>query len=400
MRLLSWNVNGIRAWIRKLESQDKGLASFLQDHQVDIACFQETKVSSFNDLVMDQSMKFLLIEGYDSFWSFSRRKKGWSGVVTYAKTGLTRNAWEVHLDMDQTCHEQASYDETMEKDNEGRILATDHERFWLLNVYFPNAGTGEVRFQYKMAFYEAFQKYIDRLIASGTAPYIIVCGDINTAHQLIDLWDPQKFQSQTGFLPIERRWVDTMVGTELSQFIDTFRYMHPNESGRYTYWDTIRNARSRNQGWRIDAFWLQRSFQSAIVHADIWSHIFGSDHCPIILDLDDRLARTSIIYDAPAFSARYHPSIVSMLHLETEKSQPSVISYFSRKRPIDIEFQNKPNDSEVLNDPTPRAAIIHQKTPWLPSEKRLKSASITIPSKRISKGGTITSFFPKIGKET
>jgi exodeoxyribonuclease III len=364
MRILSWNVNGIRAWIKKIESRYGGLAQFLKAHQVAIACFQETKVSSLADVSLNHSASQLLsIEGYESFWSFSRRKKGWSGVVTYALAGCTRNAWEAQLDMDAT---RIEHDMLQLSDNEGRIIATDHEKFWLFNVYFPNAGTGDVRFRYKMAFYEAFQKHIQRLTTSSSnIPPLIVCGDINTAHKLIDIWNPQKFQSHTGFLPIERHWIDTMVEHEASPFLDTFRYYHPNVTGKFTYWDVIRNARSRNEGWRIDVFWLQRSFQSAMLSADIWSDIMGSDHCPIVLDLDNQLAQPSMKHDTTALSAAFHsPAMVATLASSTEKRQPSISSYFSKKRSIhgdDMADLSHNESANVLDTMTAATTVGHYK---------------------------------------
>ena len=394
MRLLSWNINGIRAWIRKMESRYGGLAQFLQDHRVDIACFQETKVSSFEDMTLDEKTRSLIfIEGYDTFWSFSQRRKGWSGVVTYARIGLTRDAWEENLNLLLPPPPPPPKDEEKEiiepltfgnssnlttmmttttrtlntmislptvgnmtsslvsndlqqshRDYEGRIIVTDHGTFRLFNIYFPNAGMGEIRLRYKLAFYEAFQRHIDQMIKLGNGAPIIVCGDVNTAHKEIDIWNPKKFETHTGFLPMERKWIDHMVNTTEAPFIDTFRYFHPTELRRFTYWDTVRDARSRNDGWRIDVFWLQRSLESTMQSADIWSNIMGSDHCPVILDLEDSMVRLDKLFDAPICSVRYVPHGSS--HLKNRKSDKSkdldqsqqctLSNFFSRKRSFDV----------------------------------------------------------------
>jgi exodeoxyribonuclease III len=402
MRLLSWNINGIRAWIRKMESRYGGLARFLQDHQVDIACFQETKVSTFEDMTIDEKMSSLIfIEGYETFWSFSQRRKGWSGVVTYAKIGLTRDAWEEHLNLflpneerdtvDPLASEDSLNSTTMmtttttsttstitatfpttgrmssasspndlpspSKDYEGRIIVTDHGTFRLFNIYFPNAGMGELRLRYKLTFYEAFQRHIDQLIRSGDGAPIIVCGDVNTAHKEIDVWNPRKFETHTGFLPVERHWIDLMVDTIDAPFIDTFRYFHPAEVRRFTYWDTVRNARPRNDGWRIDVFWLQRPLESIMLSADIWSNILGSDHCPVILDLKDSMVRPDRPFDTPSCSVRYVSRGSS--HLRNRKSdknndlgpsqQFTLSNFFSRKRSFDVVSHQESNVSLETN---------------------------------------------------
>lgn len=192
MHIFSWNVNSLRAMVRKLPSaaskgannNNNALQSFIKSHNADIYCFQETKMTADQ---LDHSLQF--IEGYESFWSFCKTKKGYSGVVTYARTGITIDA-------------QAGFG-VQRFDDEGRIMMTDHFSFVLYNIYFPNSGMGPERLQYKMEFYEAFlEKCID-LRKQGK--HVVVVGDVNTPFEDIDIWNPEYQNSPTVF-PQERKW--------------------------------------------------------------------------------------------------------------------------------------------------------------------------------------------------
>jgi len=174
------------------------MLSLFAHYRADIFCLQETKLSSWQD--WHQHTHNVIVPGYDSFWSFSRKKKGWSGVATYVRKGLTVNAIEdlgdPHLD------------------GEGRIVQTDHGKFILLNVYYPNGGSGAERQTYKMQFYTAFERHVRRLLAAGR--HCIIVGDVNTAHRPIDMFDPQRFCNSSGFLPEERAWMDGIIRTDVN----------------------------------------------------------------------------------------------------------------------------------------------------------------------------------------
>ena len=255
MNIISWNVNGLRAIHRK------GQWDWLIERSPDVFCLQETKAHP------DQLPPEVLgPEGYTAHFSSSGVKKGYSGVVTYTKklpeTSITG--------MDHA-----------DPDEEGRVITTFFKEFVLCNVYFPNGGGGPERLAYKLAFYDRFLEYVENLRSKGHP--IVFCGDVNTAHEEIDLARPKANEKNTGFLPEERAWMDEVVN---AGYIDVFRHLNPNKAGIYTYWDMKTAARDRNVGWRIDYFFvsgdLLKKIKSFTTHADI----LGSDHCPIELELD------------------------------------------------------------------------------------------------------------------
>jgi exodeoxyribonuclease-3 len=166
-------------------------------------------------------------------------------------------------------------------DEEGRLLVAYFDEFVLLNVYFPNGGQGPVRLQYKYDFYDAFLEFIDGLKKKGQK--IIFCGDVNTAHEAIDLARPKENEKNTGFLPEERAWIDEVVS---HGYVDTFRHLHPNKKDAYSYWDMKTRARDRNVGWRIDYFFTSANLISKIQSTSILSDIYGSDHCPVTLEIE------------------------------------------------------------------------------------------------------------------
>lgn len=253
IRLLSWNVNGIRA-IHK-----KGFVDWVLKENPDILCLQETKAHP------EQLPKELLnINSYDSYFSYSKIKKGYSGVAVYSKLKP--------LDV--------KYGFGIPKyDDEGRTLIIDYKDFILFNIYFPNGKMSEERLRYKLDFYDAFLDYADDLVKQGRK--LIICGDVNTAHKEIDLARPKENEKTSGFLPIERQWIDNFL---LRGFVDTFRLFN-NQPGNYTWWDMQTRARERNVGWRIDYFFISENFKSNLINAFILPDVLGSDHCPIGIEI-------------------------------------------------------------------------------------------------------------------
>lgn len=257
MRIISWNVNGLRANVKK-----GGFDWFLNESP-DIFCLQETKAHPEQ---LEQGVRDP--DGYYSFFDHSKVRKGYSGVAVYSKIKP----------------EKVEYGLGIEKyDQEGRFLGLffkdiikDIPKLALFNVYFPNGGGGPDRLQFKLEYYDEFLKYINKLKNNGYE--IIFCGDINTAHKEIDLARPKENVENTGFLPIERAWIDKVID---NGYTDMFRNMHPDESGKYTYWDMKTYARERNVGWRIDYFFATDGIVKKMTKTRILDQVFGSDHCPI-----------------------------------------------------------------------------------------------------------------------
>lgn len=255
MRIISWNTNGLRATVK--QGYFMPLFSF---NNPDIVCFQEIKCEPEQ---LDEKTRNL--KGYNSYFSYSKGKKGYSGVVIYSKIQP----------------EKVEYGIGIEKfDIEGRTLVAYYKDFVLINCYFPNGGRGQDRLDYKLEFYDAFLKFINELKKEGKN--VIFCGDVNTAHESIDLARPKENEDNTGFLPIEREWLDGVVN---NGWVDIFRNFYPNKKDVYTYWDQFTHARDRNVGWRIDYFFVNQSFVSKIKSFKTMSDYYGSDHCPIMIEL-------------------------------------------------------------------------------------------------------------------
>lgn len=256
MKLISWNVNGIRAWHKK------GQFEWFLRQKPDFFCLQETKAHP------DQlSEEVRNPDGYFSYFEFSKMRKGYSGVAVYTK------------------HEPDYVEEGLgikELDQEGRMLALFYEGFVLITCYFPNGGGGPVRLDYKLKYYDAFFKYIEKLKKQGLQ--VIFCGDINTAHAEVDLARPKENRENTGFLPIERAWIDKLVE---NKWVDVWRYKMPKAIDKYTYWDMKTRARERNVGWRIDYFFVSEGLKDSIKKVEIMDDVIGSDHCPILLEIKD-----------------------------------------------------------------------------------------------------------------
>ena len=252
LKLYSWNVNGIRASIKK------GIVEWINKEQPDIFCTQETK-AQFHQL----PESIINVSGYTSYWN-SAEKPGYSGV-------------SIHTRSKPENHENGMGAE--EFDHEGRTLMMKFQNFTLYNVYFPNGQSKEERLKYKLEFYDEFLKIILKKKEDGEK--IVICGDFNTAHHEIDLARPKENINNSGFLPIEREWLDQLVD---SGFIDCYREFN-QESGNYTFWDTKTRARDRNIGWRIDYFFIDELLKSNLISAEIMNGVFGSDHCPIAIEL-------------------------------------------------------------------------------------------------------------------
>ena len=253
LKLLSWNVNGIRA------AQKKGFLEWLEKESPDILCVQETKAH------IEQLSKDLINpNGYKTYWS-SGEKKGYSGVATFTKLEPVNT---------ETGFGIKKYD------CEGRVLISDYKGFVLLNIYFPNGQRDENRLKYKLGFYDEFLNYVNNLKKKDKK--IIICGDINTAHKEIDLARPKENENSSGFLPVERKWIDKLIE---HGYIDTFRHFN-KESGNYTYWDQITRARERNVGWRIDYFFISPGLVQNLKKAFIMPEVMGSDHCPLGIEVE------------------------------------------------------------------------------------------------------------------
>lgn len=256
IKLISWNVNGLRAAVKK-----DFFVSFKQLN-ADIVALQETKLQEHQ---LTDEMK--TIDGYEAHWSHAIVKKGYSGVGTYSR--LKPSSVKFGIGVPRF-------------DDEGRILEMDFDDFIFFNVYFPNGQMSEERLQYKLDFYETFFAYADDLKKQGRS--LIITGDYNTAHNEIDLKNPKPNEKTSGFLRIERDWLDRIID---NGYVDTFRHFHP-DTVKYSWWTYRFKARDRNVGWRIDYFFVTRDIidKGWVKQAIIDNDVFGSDHCPIGLILE------------------------------------------------------------------------------------------------------------------
>jgi len=256
MKLYSWNTNGIRAAVKH------GMLGWLEKELPDILCIQETKVSDPQTILNEE---VLAPKGYSSYWNWPSAKKGYSGVALYSKTEPEKIEQGFGVE---------------EFDSEGRTLIAHFPTFTVINCYFPNGKQGPERLKYKMGFYGAFLDYCDNLKKMGKN--IIMCGDYNTAHKEIDLARPKENATVSGFLPEERAWLDAYVSRG---YHDTFR-MFSKDSGHYSWWDVKTGARERNVGWRIDYIFVCNDLKTKVKNAYIAKDVYGSDHCPIGIEVD------------------------------------------------------------------------------------------------------------------
>ena len=257
MKIVSWNVNGIRACYKK------GLLDFISSEKPDILCLQETKAHI--EQVEENARKL----GYQfSHWS-SAVRKGYSGVATFHNdeaTDVQKGVGHHHYD------------------SEGRFVITHHKHFDLYNIYFPNGGSGDVRHDFKQNFLKDLYEHLKAELKKGRE--IIVVGDYNIAHTEVDIYDPVRLSKESGFLPEERAWMTSFL--ELG-FVDTFRHLNPQAKERYSWWSYREFARVGNRGWRIDYICVSKGLEKHIKSADILDHVEGSDHCPVVVTLDFKI---------------------------------------------------------------------------------------------------------------
>ena len=254
MRVYSWNVNGLRAVAKK------GFFQWIDDENPDVLCIQETKLQL--EQLTDEIKN---IKDYKANFSFAE-KKGYSGVATYSKVEPISVKHGMGID---------------KFDSEGRILETEFENFTVLNIYFPNGQRDEERLNYKMEFYDALLEYCNALVAKGKK--LIICGDYNTAHTPMDIKNAKANEKTSGFLPMERAWLDKFISNGYS---DTFRTKHPEEI-KYSWWSYMFKARERNTGWRIDYHFVSNNLLPQVIKADILNEVMGSDHCPVLVEIKE-----------------------------------------------------------------------------------------------------------------
>lgn len=250
MKLVSWNVNGLRACVKK------GFLEYFHDIDADIFCIQETKLQE-GQIDVD-------LPGYLQYWNYAE-KKGYSGTAVFTKYEPLTVSYGFSPE---------------ESEREGRIITLEYENFYLVNVYTPNSQRDLARLEFRLEWEDKLKKY---LLALNEKKPVVYCGDLNVALQEIDLKNAKSNIGNSGFTYEER---EKMTNLLASGFIDTFRYLHPDAVDRYTWWSYMNKVRDRNIGWRIDYFIVSESIKEKIVNADIHSHVLGSDHCPILLEID------------------------------------------------------------------------------------------------------------------
>ena len=249
MRLISWNVNGLRACMQK------GFLDYFEKEQPDFFCLQETK--------LQEGQLTIPLDGYEQYWNYAQ-KKGYSGTAIFTK----HTPLSIRYGMEQP-----------EFDTEGRLITLEYEDFFLVTCYTPNAQRELARLDFRMAWETAFADYLCRLDAEKP---VIVCGDLNVAHQEIDLKNPKSNRGNAGFSDEERNCFTSLLNRG---FTDTFRYLYPEATGMYSWWSYMYKARQNNAGWRIDYFLVSDRLKESISEAAIHSDVLGSDHCPVVLEL-------------------------------------------------------------------------------------------------------------------
>ena len=253
MKLVSWNVNGLRAVI------GKGFSEFFKEIDADVFCLQETKMQEEQ---IDDNIKNIFSD-YNGYWN-SAEKKGYSGTAVFSKRKPLNVSYGIGIE---------------EHDKEGRVITLEYEKFYLVNCYTPNSKRELERLDYRMVWEDEFRKYLLKL--NETKP-VIICGDLNVAHEEIDLKNPKTNRRNAGFTDEERGKMTELLN---SGFTDTFRYLYPDKEGVYSWWSYMFKAREKNAGWRIDYFIVSNSIQDKIKESYIYSDVMGSDHCPVGLDI-------------------------------------------------------------------------------------------------------------------
>ncbi len=251
MKIISWNVNGLRAVL------NKGFKEFFKKIDADIFCIQETKMQ-------EGQAEIDFADGYFSFFN-SAEKKGYSGTAIFTKIDPITVSFGIGKE---------------EHDKEGRVITLEFERFYLINCYTPNSKRELERLGYRQDWEDDFRSYLVNL---NKKKEVILCGDLNVAHKEIDLKNPKQNRRNAGFTDEEREKMTSLLG---SGFVDTFRYLYPNKEDSYTWWSYMANSRARNIGWRIDYFIVSEVLKSKIKDAIIHDSIMGSDHCPVELDIN------------------------------------------------------------------------------------------------------------------
>ncbi|HQD29181.1 exodeoxyribonuclease III [Acetivibrio saccincola] len=250
MKMISWNVNGIRACLKK------GFLDYFNEVDADVFCIQETK--------LQEGILELELEGYKQYWNYAKRK-GYSGTGVFVKKEPLNVEYGIGIE---------------EHDQEGRVITLEYEGYFLVTVYTPNSGKELVRLDYRMKWEDDFLKYLKKL---DEVKPVVLCGDLNVAHKEIDLKNPSSNRRNAGFTDEEREKFQVLLD---SGFTDTFRYFYPDKEGAYTWWSYMFNARSRNAGWRIDYFCVSKRLEDKLIDAQIHSEVLGSDHCPVGLLID------------------------------------------------------------------------------------------------------------------
>ena len=249
MKLISWNVNGIRACL------NKGFAGSFKQLDADIFCLQETKCQP--------EQVDLEFEGYTSYWN-SAEKKGYSGTAIFTKQKPLNVTYGIGIE---------------EHDKEGRVITLEFEKFYMVDIYTPNSKRELERLDYRQVWEDEIRKYLLKL--NETKP-VIMCGDLNVAHEEIDLKNPKTNRHNAGFTDEERKKMTELLD---AGFIDSFRYLYPDKENAYSWWSYMGHAREKNVGWRIDYFIVSKSIENEIREATIYPEIIGSDHCPVGLEI-------------------------------------------------------------------------------------------------------------------
>ncbi len=250
MKLISWNVKGLRAVV------GKGFVDIFNGLDADIFCVQETKLQA--------GQIDLELPGYEQYWNYAE-KKGYSGTAVFTRVKPLNVTYGLGIE---------------EHDTEGRVITVEYETFYLVNVYTPNSKDGLARLPYRMEWEDVFRMYLKMLEESKP---VVVCGDLNVAHEEIDLKNPKTNRKNAGFSDEERGKMTELLD---AGFIDTFRYFYPDKAGEYSWWSYRFNARKNNAGWRIDYFIVSEALKERLKGASIHQEIFGSDHCPVELELE------------------------------------------------------------------------------------------------------------------
>lgn len=249
VKMVSWNVNGIRACVKK------GFMDYFNDVNADVFCIQESKLQE-GQIELD-------LDGYHQYWNYAQ-KKGYSGTAIFSKKEPVAVSYGLGIE---------------EHDNEGRVITAEYEDYYVVTCYTPNSKSELERLDYRMVWDDAFRNH---LLDLDKKKPVLVCGDLNVAHKEIDLKNPKTNKRSAGFTDEERGKITELLG---SGFVDTFRHLYPEVEGAYSWWSYLGKARDRNAGWRIDYWCVSDRIKDKIKEAEIHSEILGSDHCPVVLDI-------------------------------------------------------------------------------------------------------------------